>query len=154
MNCTAWDYRIALTEAGLARGYWAAYDIPLPQLAPLLDSSQENARSAGGQALHGYIYMPILWQRLSMYQAFRIRKFIDSAKAGTGLLYMTVDRNDTLYGGPHFVDISGYPHRAREAADDGDMAARAPGGGQYTDNYNLLMNNITIINDPSLYTVL
>ena len=104
--------------------------------------------------MHGYIYMPILWQRLSMYQAWRVRKFIDAAKSGTGLLYMTVDRNDASYGGPHFVDISGYPHRPREAADDGDMAGRAPDGGQYTDNYSLLLNNITIINDPSLYTVL
>lgn len=154
MNCTAWDYRIGLVEADLARGYWAAYDIPLPQLAPLLDSTEESSRSAGGQALHGYTTCPVLWTRLTMYQAWRVRRFIDDAKAGTGLLYLTIARNDAKHGGLYFIDINGYPHRPREAADDGDMAARAADGGQYIDNYLMFLNNITIVNDPSLYTVL
>lgn len=154
MSCTAWDYRIAITEAGLARGYFAAFEIPLPQLAPLLDSSIENSRSTGGQALHGYTTLELLFRRITMYSAWRIRNFIDEAKATSGLLYITADRNDTLYAGPHFVDVSGYPHRPREAADDGDLDARAPGGGQYINNYRLFLNNVTIINDPSLYTVL
>lgn len=154
MNCTAWDYRFGLVEADLDRGYFAAYDIPLPQLAPLLDSTQESPRSAGGQALHGYTFLELLWTRLNMRQAWRVRRFIDDAKAATGLLYLTVAQNDAKHGGLYFVDINGYPHRPREAADDGDMAARAVDGGQYIDNYLLLLNNVTIINDPSLYTIL
>ena len=154
MNCTAWDYRFGLVEADLARGYFAAYDIPLPQLAPLLDSALEISRSAGGQALHGYTNLEVLWRRLTMRQAWRVRRFIDDAKAATGLLYLTVAQNDARHGGLYFVDINGYPHRPREAADDGDMAARTPDGGQYIDNYILFMNNVTIVNDPSLYTIL
>jgi hypothetical protein len=154
MNISAWDFRISLTEAGLQTGSLMSYDIPMPNLAPFLDSSVEMGRSDGGQALHGFINDGLMWDRIMMRVAFRLRKFIDDARSGTGELYLTVPMNDASHSGWHWLDVKGMPHRPRQATDSGDMGIRMPGGLQYVDDFVLLLNNITIINDPSVYTVL
>lgn len=153
MNLTSWDYRISLTESGLGMGSLASYHIPAPNVAPFLDSAIETDRGDGGQGLHGCASIEVLWDRLMMAQAAKVRWFIDNAKSGTGLLYMTVAVNDASSIGYRWVDVSGMPHRPRQAADSGDIGNRQPGGLQYIDNYLLFLNNLTVINNPSVYTV-
>jgi len=83
----AWNWRIALTEAGLEMGSFAAYGIPVPDIAPFNDSTKATTRGRGEQALHGFATIDFLWDRLTREQAWRLRKFIDDAKSGTGFLY-------------------------------------------------------------------
>lgn len=153
MNNAGWDYRISLTEAGLTTGSLTLYHIVAPNKAPFRDSAVSRGRSDGGQALHGALSMEALWDRTTMAQAWRLRKFIDDAKAGTGLLYMTIDKNNASGMRPQWIDVSGRPHVPERVNDDGDIAGRMRVGQQFVDNFVLFLNNISILNDPSVYTV-
>lgn len=153
MNWSGWDWRIALTEAGLPTGELAAYQIPPPSNAPFLIGAVELAQSDGGQAIHGYTTLDLLWKRLDSFQGFRLKKFYTEAIAGTGFLYMTIARTDAHAVGYYWIDVRGRPHRAINLSDSGDIAERAEDGAPYYDNFRLLLNNIEIVNDPSLYTV-
>lgn len=153
MNWSAWDWRISLTEAGLATGWLASYHIPPPNKAPFLEGIVAVPQSAGGQAVHGYTTDDLLWDRLDDFQAFRLKKFVTDAISGTGYLYMTVSRTDAHAPGNYWIDIRGRPHRYMDLTDSGDIAARSEIGRPYYDNFRLFLNNIEIVNDPSLYTV-
>ncbi len=153
MNWSAWDWRISLTEAGLATGSLASYKIPPPSKAPFMIGIIELAQSDGGQAVHGYTTDDMLWKRLGDFQASRLKKFQTDAIAGTGFLYFTVSRTDAHTPGNYWIDIRGRPHRALNLSDSGDIGERAEDGAPYYDNFRLLLNNIEIVNDPSLYTV-
>jgi len=148
----AWHWRLALTEAGLEKGPFAAYGIPAPSIAPYNDASVERPRSDGEQALHGYRNIDFLWEELTSIQAFYIRKFIDGAKTGTGWLYMTVDLNDDSAPGTQWADIRGKPHRDFKQADAGPIVGRQQGGVNFHENYRMFLNNVEIINNPSDYT--
>lgn len=153
MNWTAWDWRISLTEAGLATGWFAAYKLPPPSKAPFLVGLIEIAQSAGGQAIHGYTTDDLLFERLEDFQASRLKRFVTDAITGTGYLYMTVSRNNAHSPGNYWIDIRGRPFRHMDLTDSGDIAARAADGSPYYDNFHIFMNNIEIVNDPSLYTI-
>ena len=149
INC-GWNWRIALTEAGLSMGSFPVYGIPLPQVAAYNDSTKSSYRSQGEQALHGFSTIEFLWERLTREQAWRLRKFIDDAKNGTGWLYMTVDINDDSASGEQWADVKGKPHRDQKQADAGPIVGRI-GQSSYS-NYTMLLNNVIIINKPSSYT--
>lgn len=153
MNWSGWDWRISLTEAGLDTGWLAAYKIPPPNKAPFMIGTFEMSQSEGGQAIHGYTTDDMLWNRLDDFQASRLKRFITDAIAGTGFLYFTVSRTDAHTPGNYWIDIRGRPHRALDLTDSGDIGERAPDGRPYYENFMLLLNNIEIVNDPSLYTV-
>lgn len=146
----AWNWRIALAEADLVMGSFAAYGIPVPDVAPFNDSSKATTRSRGEQALHGFSTIDFLWERLTREQAWRVRKFIDDARDGTGWLYMTVDMNDDSSIGPHWIDVRAKPHRDPKQADAGPIIGRK-GQGSHS-NYSMFLNNVVILNNPSNYT--
>lgn len=146
----AWHWRIALVEADLNMGSLAVYGIPVPSIAAYNDSSRETTRSQGEQALHGFAKIDFLWDRLTRVQAWRLRKFIDEAKDGTGWLYMTVDLNDDSAPGEQWADVRGKPHRDPAQADAGPISGRI-GQGSFS-NYTILLNNVVILNNPSNYT--
>lgn len=154
MSCDPWDMRLGLAEADLEFNPLAALEVPAPNTFVFNDATVETDKSDGGQGLHGYALAEMLWDRLTMRQAFQVRRFIDNAQAGNGLLFMTIPRNDASASGFHYIDISGRPHRKIDAADSGDIGNRAGRGQQFIDNYTLLLHNVTVINDPSIYTVL
>lgn len=147
-----WHWRLALTEAGLAKGSFKAYGVPVPSIAPYNDASLESPRSDGEQALHGYANIDFLWEELTAEQAFYIRKFIDGAKTGTGWLYMTVDLNDDSAPGTQWADVRGKPHRDYKNADAGPIVGRQKGGMNFHENYRMFLNNVEVINNPSDYT--
>lgn len=146
----AWNWRIALTEADLAMGSFAAYGIPVPDVAAYNDSTKETTRGRGEQALHGSATIDFLFDRMTRPNAWRLRKFIDDAKSGTGYLYMTVDLNDDSAPGEQWVDVRGKPHRDPKAADSGPIAGRSGQGSMK--NYSMLLKNVEILNNPSDYT--
>lgn len=145
-----WNWRISLTEAGLAMGSFAAYGIPVPNLASFNDSSKATTRSQGEQALHGFPTIDFLFDRLTREQAWQLRKFMDAAKTGTGWLYMTVDMNDDSAPGTQWVDVRGKPHRDPKQADAGPIGGRR-GQGSFN-NYSMFLNNVVVLNNPSNYT--
>ena len=149
----SWHWRISLTEADLDKGSFRLYGIPAPTVAPYLDSSTESGRSQGDQAVHGFPNVDFLWTRLTTEQAFQIRKFIDAAKEGTGLLYMTIDLNDDSTPGTSWADIRGRPHRDRVQADAGPIVGRSKLGKGSHENYRMLLNNVEILHHPSIFTL-
>jgi hypothetical protein len=149
-NC-GWNWRIALTEAGLEKGPLSAYGIPVPDMAAYNDATKESFRGQGEQAEHGFQNFDFLWDEIRRSKAFRLRKFMDDAKDGAGWLYMTVDLNDDSAPGPQWADIRGKPHRDIKQADAGPIAGRRGVGSHYS-NYRMFMNNIQILNNPSNYT--
>jgi len=152
-NSCPWDWRISLDEAGLARGSFRLWEIPVPTIAPYNDASVETPRGEGEQALHGAATLDFLWEVTTRYQAWRIRQFIDGAKAGTGWLYFTVDLTDDSSAGIHWADIRGKPHRDFKNADAGPIIGRFRGSQGHMENYRLLLNNVDIVNANSLYTL-
>ena len=147
-----WSWRLSLTEAGLARGSFRLYEIPVPTVAPYNDASVESPRSDGEQALHGHATVDFLWSELTANQAFYIRKFIDGAKDGTGWLYMTVDLNDDSTPGVQWADVRGRPHRDLKQADAGPIIGRGRSGQNHHENYRMLLNGVKVLNNPSLFT--
>lgn len=145
-----WNWRIALAEADLDMGAFAAHGIPVPNVAAFNDSSKATTRSQGEQALHGFPTIDFLFDRLTREQAYRLRQFIDDAKEGTGWLYMTVDMNDDSAPGEQWVDVRGKPHRDPKMADAGPIVGRR-GQGSFS-NYSLFLNNVVVLNNPSNYT--
>jgi hypothetical protein len=131
-------------------GSFAAYGIPVPDVAPYNDSSKAVSRGQGEQALHGFATIDFLWGRLTREQAWRVRKFIDDAKSGTGWLYLTVDLNDDSSIGPQWADIRAKPHRDPKQADSGPIIGRIGQGSH--ENYSMFLNNVVILNNPSNYT--
>ena len=148
----SWHWRIALTEAGLERGGFPLWGIPVPTLAPYNDASVESPRSDGEQALHGFETVDFLWEVLTAEQAFNIRRLIDQAKAATGWLYFTVDLNDDSTPGVQWADVRGKPHRDFKQADAGPIIGRLQGSLNHHKNYRLLLNNVNVLNNPSIFT--
>ncbi|MHA2233247.1 MAG: hypothetical protein ACXAB4_12250, partial [Candidatus Hodarchaeales archaeon] len=64
-----WHWRLSLDEAGLAKGSFYVYDIPVPDIAPFNDNSIEVSQGEGGQAVHGFGNDDMLWEVLTPYQA-------------------------------------------------------------------------------------
>jgi hypothetical protein len=133
-------------------GSFGALDIPPPDNAFYLESTQESNRLDGGQALHGFSTYDILWERLIGFPAWKLRQKIDAAKAGSSWLYMTVDLNDDSAPSSQWADIRGKPYRDSKQADAGNIAGRSAASQKYHDNYKLFLNNVEVINNPSLYT--
>ena len=117
MSCDPWDIRLGIFEADLEFNPLAALEIPAPSTLVFNDASIETGKSDGGQGIHGYAKVEILWDRLTMRQAFQVRRFIDTTQNGDGVLFMTVPRNDASAAGFHYIDVSGRPHRKLTAAD-------------------------------------
>lgn len=142
------NWRIGLTEASLLRGLFLFYGLPTPNLAQYSDHTTAIDVSDGSQVLQGYQSLTVLWTRLSGKQAARVRRFIDDARSGTGLLFLTIDRGDTTAAGHDWIDIQGYPHRQSNLSQD-QIAGRV---GQHTyANVQLVLGNVTVLNDPSTY---
>lgn len=150
MSC-GFCWRIALTLAGLEKGSFYVLDLPIPEVAAYSDHTLERPQGDGGQALHGFNSLDMLFAELLGHQWFILRKRIDDAKAGAGVIYLTIDAADGKTPGPRWVDVSAYPHRPVQLSQEGPLTGRSNTRHIY-ENVRVLFNNITIINDPSIYT--
>lgn len=141
------NYRIATTEVGLERGWFRYLKIPPPTTVDYKAFSEKKARTTGGQVLHGYKNLTILWTNIGVAAARRITRYVDYAlsTSGTGLLYVTFD----MFPNRDWVDVSGIPHPMDPQVLQGPFQIYGNAGlGGYS-NLTLYLNNITIINDPS-----
>jgi hypothetical protein len=147
---TSFKWRIAMTEGGLTKGSFYHYKLPVPSTAPYVDHSAAVMKSDGSQALHGFEQVTLLFDILSGPQAAMIRQFIDAARSGAGILFMTIDKGDGSAPGPAWIDISGTPHRQARLSQNGPIVG-STGQPHYT-NVQLFLNNVTVVNDPSNYS--
>lgn len=144
------NWRISLTEAGLQKGSLYNYNIPTPTTAMFTDHTTAVVRLDGSQSLHGFTQVTLLWELLTGIQAQTIRGFVDSAKGGSGLLFLTLDKGDASAPGRAWIDISGYPHRHSQLTQEGPIMG-SKGQPHYL-NVQLFVNAVTVINDPSNYS--
>lgn len=133
-------FRLAISEAGLAKGYLFTQGLPPPQ-PDFKDHSVKVDQSDGGQARHGYQNVTLLWEVLTQAQGARLRQLVESAN---GTIYATFPRGDGKSGGWNYIDVSGTP-----LIPDMAPAARPEAGGWVYQNVQLVIRNLTIINEPA-----
>lgn len=150
MTCAPFGWRISLTEAGLAKGSFRNFRIPPPSIAFYTDHTTAVTRSDGSQGLHGFQQLTMLFDILSGQQMSVVRGFIDDARSTTGFLFLTIDRGDGSEPGPAWIDITGRAHRQPQLSQAGPIVG-SQGQNHYT-GAQLFLNNVTVVNDPSLYT--
>jgi len=134
-------WRISLTST-LSRGYWRDLGLPRPSNWLYRDYSQALPQSVGGQTKQGYINLNLIWDRLSRSQLTLLQGFITGA--GSGLIYLTVDKANGESGGFDWIDISGYPGIVQ-------YANMPLGRGNVKTGVQLVINNIIIVADPASF---
>lgn len=142
------NFRIATTQAALTRGYFFLLKIPPPTSCEYRDHSVAFSKSQGGNALHGYHVVDMLWEQLTTTQAYAIKKKVDDALDGTGYLYMTINRSNGTGSGIDWIDVRGIPHMT-SFKPDGRIAGST---GVSISNAELKLNNIQILVDPAVFT--
>lgn len=152
-NECPWNWRIsASVQTGLSSGMFAAIELPIPEVFHLRRWTNSITVGDDSQRVYGRYQVEMLWNNLSQRTYFQLGQFIENSQQGTGLLFMTVDAHEIYHSGTHFMDISGYPYYPSEVA----QAATLPGrkGPASNENVQIFLNAVTIVNDPSLYTIL
>lgn len=134
--------RIATSEAGLAKGAFFVRGIPKPQMF-YRDHSTRSPQGEGGETLHGYKAVTLLWSDLTAAQAAELRDLIETAQAAaTPVIFLTITRDNADNGNYDWIDVSGRPL----------MPEWQPGrDGEVFTQVEFVVNNLTILNDPSTY---
>lgn len=141
-------YRIALTEAGLSSGALMARGIPIPTVAPYKDHSVIVEKGDGSNREYGYKTVELMWDRLTAAQGRILYALVESARGGSGLLYLTIDRADGNAPGQDWIDVYGRPGRLVLT---GEAPLNRHGYSTHR-NVSLNVNNLTVVNDPSSYS--
>lgn len=139
------NFRLSLTEAGLSRGYFFLFKIPPPTSIEYKDHSVRFSQSQGGLALHGYIAATLFWEQLTTTQAHKLRTKISASLDGSGFLYMTVPKGNGSSLDVGWIDVRGVPQMP-DFTSDGRVAGSS---GLSIFNTQLILNNITVIDDPA-----
>ena len=140
-------WRIASTEAGLARGNFKVRNIPPPDSAPYRGYSHRVSKTTGGQARHGYKNVRFFWEVLDRGQAAALKRVIQAGLDDAGLLFLTIDRNDGDAGGIDWIDVSGRPYMP----DFDPSTPIASASRTAHERIELFVNNLTIVNDPASF---
>ena len=141
------DIRLATTEAGLSTGYLIfSLSIPEPDLPLFPDHSARVPLSDGGQSLRGFRSTTLSWNRLNSQQLRVLTKLVDDAlDTANGVLFATIDKGwNGSTNTNNFIDVSGKPHLPRPNPTPRTHSLAF-------DNVVLVINNLTIINDPAVF---
>lgn len=134
-------YRLATSEAGLAKGYLFAQGVPPPTNTEYRDHAAKVPVSTGGEARHGYRSVTFLWDVLDARQAGVLRGIIEGA--GT-TIYATFAKFNGESLGTDWVDVSGKP-----SMPDLAPAQTITQQGVIFQNVQLRINAVTILNEPA-----
>ena len=148
----SWNWRMANAEGRLASDSFARLRIPVPDTVSFKDNSLEVDLSQGGQRLHGHINLSMLWATLSNTQLSVLVNKIEAIRVANGQLYLTIEASNGFYPGLQWIDIRGRPHRPPELSPAGSLAGRVRGASSFN-SVTLFVNSITVVNNPSLFTV-
>lgn len=143
------DWRIATTEGGLARNTFFNLRIPVPDLPNYRDHTTIAQRSDGSDATRGFINNVIMWDRLTGTEGYELKRLVQIARTGAGVLFMTIPRLNGDGIGNDFIDLSGFPQYLLLTPAGGHSRRHGP---VIYSNVRLVFNNITVVNDPSLFS--
>lgn len=114
--------------------------IGIPSLATFTDHSARNSGGPGRYFDHGHQRVEILFLRMTRNQAGRLKTYVGNA--GTGLLYVTIERIDGTKPNFDWIDISGYPALS-DLAPVGPMRAER----HIHNNVLLTLNAVTVVEE-------
>lgn len=135
-------WRIALTQAGLLKGYFRDLGIPRPTEPTYLPYSEVVPQSQGGVALQGYINITLVWERLNRFQLYLLESY--RANVTGGLIYLTIDKGNGDSPGFDWIDISGQVGVIQ-------FANMPKSRGNVKTGTQWVINNITILADPASF---
>ena len=137
--------RLATTEAALPQGYVIySHQIPEPSIAVYNDHAQKIGGGDGSQTQHGYASVSMNFTSLDSHQAYILRKLVDDALAlSAKVLWVTFDKGWHGSSPPNsWVDGYGFPAIP-------DIAPSGGSRGALRETITIVINNITIDNDPA-----
>lgn len=139
------NFRIATTEALLQNGNFWVRHFPAPSAAPYTDHAQRVATADYGQALRGIANVTILWDLMPTDHAADIRAMIETVLAAGLPLWLTIDlgNGNSTYRRNTWVDVYGVPIIPTALPGAG-------GRGLVIPNYQLVVNNPVIENNPAV----
>lgn len=148
MTTLLYNWRLAETRALLP-----ANTFPLIGLPPIIQYFPKDyavkSQSAGGRVgRNGFSSYQLLWTRMDDLQKSMLIRIYTSAMNGDGLMRLTGLWHDTSNPVTRWVDLEGYP-------DLGDLTPNPPAfhyGIQVYSTIQLTLNNITLFNDPAIYS--
>jgi len=147
-GCDPWNWRVAVTEPGLATGAFFNWKLPPPTVANFADHSEQKQRSDGTLAFHGRQILNIMWDILDAPQMGQLKFIINAGVTAGDVIFMTIDRGFGATFGRDWVDIRGIPHEP--VVTQGGPLDYVTGAPHYR-NVQLFINEITILNEPSIY---
>lgn len=136
-------WRMAISEAKLANAYIFRANIPPPSVSSYNDAATSSVRSDTKEARHGYAILTMFWDSLTAIQASYIRGIIDNATDQR--VYVTFRRNNAENGDSDWVDAYG---EARMP--EWNVASPMENKLLY-ENVELVLVNITAVNDPAVF---
>lgn len=148
--CSRWDWRLANTEADLAKGSFPVINLIPASTVELKEYSQQVVLASGQTLTAGWGTCELSWAILDDRQMYALVRFVEEARLNhAGILYMTVPAGDGKSPTNEMIDISGFVNEI-EQRQAGDYGQALRGG--YTESVLLRLENVTIINRPSIYS--
>lgn len=134
-----YGFRIATTLSGLTTGYFFLRGIEAPLTPVFKNFSEAVPQGDGGQAQHGYPNITLNWTNATIKTANGIKNFVDTALAGTKLIYITVPYNDGSSPSAAFTDFVGRPY----PLDITESGTFSPYGATF--EFTLFINNVEFV---------
>lgn len=137
-------FRLAASEAGLAKGYLFAMGVPPPTNLEYKDHSERVPQGEGGESRHGFHVLLWTWERLTLLQ---LKVICDIVFNSSGLVYCSSPRSNGATEGYGWVDAYGRP----SLSDPSPVGPIASATGIIVGNVSLTLNNLIIVNNPASF---
>ena len=146
MTTEYYNWRIAITEAGLMLGNFPLVGLPpLVQFFPI-DYSEKKGDAVGGVNKEGFATYEVLFTRLDTAQRSALGRIVNAVESGqdlffTGLWYDSV--NPVI----RWVDLKGKPDLSESTPNPPAFAY----GQIVWSSTKLKFNDVILVNDPAVY---
>lgn len=138
------NLRLASSASNLSKGWIrTSWQLPDPVSAIYNDFAARVNRGDGGQSLRGQRSVTLIWNNLGPIDAWQLRKIVNDAIDGGGLIYATINLNWSADGAPgHWIDIKGTaivpnPQQAENSL------------GSLHSQFTIQINAVETVNDPA-----
>lgn len=152
-GCLPFMYRISTTEPGLAMDTFYNWQIAIPDIVDFRLSTTVSTRGDASQRFDGFRQLHLTWTKISELHWYRIKQIILDVNAAGSPLYMTIDPEiGDSPGQQGYIDLMGYPHQP-QLFQPGNPSLPYRHGRPSKANLTVFLNDVTILNDPSLYSI-
>jgi hypothetical protein len=124
--------------------YFLQTGIPIPTENPFNLYSALLPRGQGGNKSAGYQNATLSWATMGGEGLNSLKSYVDPVRATGAEIFLTLQKMEGETFGDHWIDIRGQPHVITYTK----IGAKA--SGKAYRNVVLFVNNITIVNDPSV----